>query len=60
MNVAWVLPAGMVNAAVRPPVLNWMAGSSAGTFASEVNVRVTVPVRGTGNVLPSTTVTFCC
>ena len=60
MNIPCVLPAGMVNVAVRPPALNWMAGSSAGTFASEANVRVTVPVSGTGNVPPSVTVTFCC
>ena len=37
-----------------------MAGSSAGTLASEAKVTVTVPVSGTGKVPPSVTVTFCC
>ena len=60
MNVACVLPAGIVKAADRPPVLNSIAGSSTGTLASEVNVRVTAPVSATGNGVPSTTVTFCC
>jgi len=34
VNTAWVVLAGMLKSALRPPVENWMAGSSIGTTAS--------------------------
>src|SRR4051794_35542337 len=60
VNVAAVLPAGTVKVAGRPPVENTIAGSSDGTVASDAKVRATVPVMGTGNVLPNARVTGCC
>src|SRR5215470_5676586 len=46
---ACVLFAGTVNCAVREPLLNTSAGSSAGTVASGSNVSERVPVMSAGN-----------
>ena len=46
-NTALVEPAGTVKFAVRPPVENWIAGSS--MFPTdEANVSVIVPLSGSG------------
>ena len=40
--------AGIVNVSVRPPVENWIAGSSKPLDSLDANVRVSVPVKVEG------------
>jgi hypothetical protein len=56
----FVLFAGTVKFALRPPVANWTAGSSLGTSAVGVKVKTSWPVKGTAVGAVKSTPTLGC